>query len=128
MAEGWTRHLEGGTLDAQSAGVSPHGVDPRAVRAMREAGVDISMQTSKHISNFDAGEFDYVVTLCDHAHDTCPVFPAKTRVLHAGFPDPPRLAAEAKSEEDAMAAYRMVRDAIREFVERLPEALNTPEE
>lgn len=127
MAEAWTRHLKGERIEAFSAGVSPHGVDPRAIRVMGEAGIDLSDRQSKHLSVFDDMEFDYVVTLCDHAHDSCPVFPAKTRVLHVGFPDPPRLAAGAASEEEALDHYRRVRDAIRRFVERLPEALDAPE-
>lgn len=127
MAEAWTRHLKGERIEAFSAGVSPHGVDPRAIRVMGEAGIDLSDRQSKHLSVFDDMEFDYVVTLCDHAHDSCPVFPAKTRVLHVGFPDPPRLAAGAASEEEALDHYRRVRDAIGRFVERLPEALDAPE-
>lgn len=123
MAEGWTRHLKGDVMNAWSAGVEPHGVDPRAVKAMAEAGVNISRQTSKHIDTLDDMEFDFVVTLCGHAQQSCPVFPAKTRVLHVGFDDPPMLAAGSRSEEEAMAHYRRVRDEIKAFVERLPQIL-----
>jgi len=69
--------------------------------------------------------FDYVVTVCDHAHETCPLFPGKTRVVHVGFDDPPRLAADAKNEEEALTHYRRVRDEIRAFVERLPCAVQS---
>ncbi|GLI34728.1 arsenate reductase ArsC [Desulforhabdus amnigena] len=123
MAEGWTRHLKGDVMNAWSAGVEPHGVDPRAVKAMAEAGVNISRQTSKHIDTLGDMEFDFVVTLCGHAQQSCPVFPAKTRVLHVGFDDPPMLAAGSRSEEEAMAHYRRVRDEIKAFVERLPQIL-----
>lgn len=123
MAEGWTRHLKGDLIEAYSGGVSPHGVDPRAVKAMAEAGIDISGQTSKHVDTLEDIDFDFVVTLCDSAQQSCPVFPARTRVLHAGFPDPPRLAADARTEEEAMAHYRHVRDEIRRFVQKFPEIL-----
>jgi len=123
MAEAWTRVLKGDRVEAFSAGVAPHGIDPRAVRAMAEVAIDLSGQHSKDVDTFGAVEFDYVITLCDNAHQACPVFPAKTRVLHAGFDDPPRLAAEAQTEEEAMVHYRRVRDDIRAFVEKLPEIL-----
>lgn len=123
MAEGWTRFLKGDAIEAYSAGVEPHGVDPRAIRAMAEAGVDISAHTSKHVDALEDMEPDYVVTLCSSAQQACPVFPSKSRVLHFGFDDPPALAAGAKTEEEAMSHYRRVRDEIRRFVERLPQAL-----
>ncbi len=123
MAEGWARHLIAEGMEAYSAGVEPKGVDPRAVRAMAEAGVDISGQVSKDVFSLGDLEFDHVITLCNHAQEACPFFPAKTGVLHAGFDDPPKLAADAATEEEAMAHYRRVRDEIRAFVETLPEAL-----
>lgn len=123
MAEGWTRSLKGDVIEAHSAGVEPHGVDPRAIRAMAEAGVDISAQTSKHVDMLEDMDFDYVVALCSSAQQACPVFPAKSRVLHFGFDDPPALAAGAKTEEEAMSHYRRVRDEIRQLVERLPKVL-----
>jgi arsenate reductase len=123
MAEGLTRHLKGDLMDAYSAGVEPHGVDPGAVKAMAEIGIDISRQESKHVDTLDGIEFDFVVTLCDQAQQGCPFFPAKTRVLHVGFDDPPKLAAGARSEEEAMAHYRRVRDEIKRFVEKLPRVL-----
>lgn len=124
MAEAWTRVLKGDRVEAFSAGVAPHGIDPRAVQAMAEVGIDISGQHSKDVDTFDEVEFDYVITLCDNAHQACPVFPAKTRVLHMGFDDPPRLAAGAQTDGEALAHYRRVRDEIRAFVEKLPEILD----
>ena len=124
MAEAWTRVLKADRVDAYSAGVDPHAVDPRAVKAMAEVGIDISGQASKDVDTLGDIEFEYVITLCDQAHQACPVFPAKTRVLHVGFDDPPLLAAGAQSEEDAMVHYRRVRDEIKEFVEKLPKILD----
>ncbi len=123
MAEAWTRRLKADRIEPYSAGVEPKGVDPRAVKAMAEAGIDISTQASKSVDVFGDLEFDYVITLCDNAREACPFFPARTRVLHAGFADPPFLAAGASSEEEAMAHYRRVRDEIRKFVEDLPNSL-----
>jgi arsenate reductase (thioredoxin) len=123
MAEGWTRYLKGNAIEPYSAGVQPHGIDPRAVQAMSEAGIDISKHHSKDVSALESIEFDFVVTVCDRAHESCPFFPARTKVLHIGFDDPPRLAANATTEEEAMAHYRRVRDEIRLFVEQMPEIL-----
>jgi arsenate reductase len=128
MAEAWTRHLLGDLFEAYSAGTQPRDVDPRAVKAMAEAGIDISGQQSKDIDSLRNMEFDYVVTLCDDAKASCPFFPAKTRLLHRGIDDPPILAEGAHDEEEAMAHYRRVRDEIRAFVEKLPESLEEDEE
>jgi arsenate reductase len=124
MAEAWTNHLKREVLEAHSAGVTPKGVDPRAVKAMAEAGVDISGQKSKDVDALGNLEFDYVITLCDNARESCPYFPAKTKLIHKGFEDPPKLAENAKTEEEAMAHYRRVRDEIRTFVQGLPEGLS----
>jgi arsenate reductase len=121
MAEGWARHLRAGEIEAESAGVEPHGIDPRAVAVMAEAGVDIAGQRSKHVEEFSDRTFDLVITVCDNARERCPLFPGATRVVHVGFDDPPRLAAEAATEDEALNHYRRVRDEIREMVERLPE-------
>ena len=117
MAEGWARHLKGDQIEAYSAGIETHGLNPDAVRVMAEAGVDISGQRSKHVVELRSVEFDYVVTVCDHAHESCPVFPGKAKVIHVGFDDPPRLAANAKTEEERLTPYRRVRDEIRAFIE-----------
>ena len=123
MAEGFARALRGEAIEAYSAGVEPHGMNPRAVRVMSEAGVDIAGQRSKHVDELKDVAFDYVVTVCDHANETCPVFAGKTRRVHVGFDDPPRLAKEARSEEEALSHYRRVRDEIRRYVETLPGSL-----
>ena len=124
MAEAWTRHLKADRIEPYSAGIAPKGVDPRAIKAMAEAGVDISGQTTKDAASLSHLEFDYVITLCDNAHETCPFFPAKTRVLHVGFDDPPKLAVDARTEEEVMDCYRRVRDEIKDFVGSLPDSLN----
>jgi len=119
IAEGWARALAGDVFEARSAGTAPKGVDPRAARAMAEVGVDISSHRSKHVKELLDLQLDLVVTVCDAAKESCPTFPGRVRHLHAGFEDPPRLAASAASEEEAMSHYRRVRDEIRAFVERL---------
>jgi len=123
MAEGWARHLRGDAVEAWSAGIETHGLNPRAVRVMAEAGVDISGQRSKHVREVMDVPFDYVVTVCDHARESCPLFPGKAKVVHVGFEAAARRAAGAKTEDEALEAYGRVRDAIRAFVETLPAAL-----
>lgn len=123
MAEGWARTLYPDLLEPYSAGIMPQGLSPDAVRVMAEAGVDISDQRSKHVHELAGIEFDYVITVCDHAKEHCPVFPGGGRRLHVGFEDPPRLAAAAKTEEERLAPYRRVRDQIRSFIEQLPQIL-----
>ncbi len=114
-----------GTFVLVFAGTDPHGMNARAVAAMREAGVDITGQRSKHVDELKDVPLDYVVTVCDHAHESCPVFPGRTKVVHVGFDDPPRLAKQAKTEEEALGHYRRVRDEIRAFVERLEQTIAT---
>ncbi len=123
MAEGWARRLLADKVDAYSAGLHSHGLNRVAVQVMLDAGVDISAHRSKTLERVRDVDFDYVVTVCDGAGEACPVFPGKARVIHHGFDDPPRLAATAASEEDAMAIYIRVRDEIRDFVQALPELL-----
>ena len=117
MAEGWARALKGDVIEPYSAGVEPHGMNSLAVKAMAETGVDISEQHSKHVDELASVPFDYVVTVCDHANETCPVFPGRVKRLHVSFDDPPRLARGAKSDAEALPHYRRVRDEIRRFVE-----------
>ena len=124
MAEGWARHLKSGEIEAYSAGVEKHGLNPMAVKAMAEAGVDIGNQASKTIDDLPEKDFDYVITLCGHANETCPFFPGGTKRIHVGFDNPPALAKDARTEEEAMVHYRRVRDEIRRFVETVPDALN----
>jgi arsenate reductase (thioredoxin) len=123
IAEGWARHLRGEVIEPYSAGIETHQLDPRAVQVMAEAGVDISRQRSKHVDELRDVPFDYVVTVCGHANEHCPVFPCRTTVLHVGFDDPPRLVRNATTEEEALGHYRRVRDQIRVFVESLPAVL-----
>ena len=119
MAEGWARALRGDVIEPYSAGIEPHGMNPRAVAAMAEVGVDITGQRSKHVDEIKDVPFDYVVTVCDHANETCPIFAGKTKVVHVGFDDPPRLAKDAGTDAEALPYYRRVRDEIRAFVESL---------
>lgn len=123
MAEGWARHLKGDRLEAFSAGIEKHGLNPHAVRVMAEAGVDISDHQSQSVEDLPVQQFDYVVTVCGHAHEHCPIFPGNAKVVHVGFDDPPKLTAVAKTEEEALGHYRRVRDEIRAFIEELPERL-----
>lgn len=123
MAEGWARHLKGEVIEPYSAGLAAQGLNPRAVQVMAEAGVDISGQRSKRLEEVKDIPFDYVITVCDNAHESCPVFPGRVKVIHAGFDDPPKLAAAARTEEEALNCYRRVRDEIRMFVEQLPEKI-----
>jgi len=121
MAEGWARHLLPEAVEAYSAGLSAKGLNPRAVRVMLDAGVDISRQRSKEIDEVIHVPFDFVITVCGHADEHCPAFPGT--VIHAGFDDPPELAREAKNEDEALGHFRRVRDEIRAFVLTLPAIL-----
>jgi arsenate reductase (thioredoxin) len=123
MAEGWTRRLKGDAIEAFSAGIESHGLNPRAVKVMAEAGVDISGYRSKLLDELRNVSFDYVVTVCDHSNKSCPIFPGKVSRIHIGFDDPPRLAKNAGTEEEALDHYRRVRDEIRSFIEKLPDVL-----
>lgn len=123
MAEGWARQLKADLIEPYSAGIETHGMNAHAIRVMGEVGVDISRQHSKHIREILEVPFDYVVTVCYHANEHCPVFPKRVKHVHVGFDDPPRLARSAKDEEEALGQYRQVRDEIRAFVETLPDGL-----
>lgn len=127
MAEGWTRHLKGDQIEVFSAGIETHGLNPNAVKVMAEAGVDISGHKSQHIEEFADTGLDVVVTVCGHAHETCPFFPVGCKVTHVGFPDPPKmakdLAEKGGSEEEQLDCYRAVRDEVKAYVMTLPESL-----
>lgn len=123
MAEAWARQLKSSSIEPYSAGIEVHGLNPRAVKVMAEAGVDISKQKSKSVMDMVDTEFDYVITVCGHADETCPIFPGRTKIVHVGFDDPPKMALSAKTEEEALSCYRKVRDQIRDFVMELPEGL-----
>jgi len=123
MAEGWARHLKSDSIQPFSAGLEAHGLNTNAVQVMQEAGVDITSQKSQTVEEVETVPFDFVITVCGHADENCPVFTCATRVVHFGFDDPPKLAQNAKMEEEALDHYRRVRDEIRIFVETLPEVL-----
>jgi len=125
MAEGWARHLKGDVIEAHSAGIEACGLNPKAVQVMAEAGVDISHQESKNIMGLLDIPFDYVITVCGHADENCPIFPGKTKVVHHGFDDPPRLALSARTEEEVLNIYRRVRDEIREYIITWPDVLRS---
>lgn len=127
MAEGWARALKHEVLEPYSAGLERHGMNPYALKVMAEAGVDISRQHSKTPAQLGAVEFDYVVTVCGHADENCPVFTGNTKVVHRGFEDPPKLTQHLPDGEEKLAVYRRVRDEIRRFVETLPEGLAAKE-
>ena len=127
MAEGWTRHLKSNQIEAFSAGIETHGLNPHMIKVMDEAGVDVSNQKSENICDFAEHDLDVVITVCGHAHETCPVFPANCKVVHTGFPDPPKMAKElaekGATEEEQLDCYRSVRDKIKEYILTLPESL-----
>ena len=123
MAEAWTRHLRlTGSSHIQRVS-NPRESIPGQSRPWLKQGSTYPAKCPRILPALGNLEFDYVITLCDNAHEACPFFPAKTRVLHVGFDDPPRLAAGARTEEEAMAHYRRVRDEIKKFVESLPDSL-----
>ncbi len=127
MAEGWARYLKKDIIEPYSAGIETHGMNPNAIRVMAEAGVDISSHHSKHIDELKHIHFDWVITVCDNANERCPIFPGKANRFHISFDDPPKLAENAKTEDEALSHYRRVRDEIRAFVEKLPEILIKPQ-
>ncbi len=119
MAEGFCRHLRGDQINAYSAGIEKHGLNPLAVRVMQEVGVDIAGHYSKTVDELVGVKFDVVITVCGHANETCPAFPGKPIKIYQGFDDPPILAANTKTEEDALVHYRRVRDDIKAYIEDL---------
>jgi len=112
IAEGYLRHFGGDKLEVYSAGVETHGLNPRAVSVMQEDGIDISDHTSNNVSEYLAINFDYVITVCDHANEVCPVFPSTAKKIHHNFPDP---AKASGSEKEVMDQFRSVRDQIKSF-------------
>ena len=127
MAEGLCRAYCSDRLDCASAGVVAHGLDARAVAVMAEIGIDIAGHVSKTVDTLGEQPFDCVVTVCDRARESCPVFPGAARVLHRGFDDPPRLAREAVDNAEALVHYRRVRDEIKQFVLALPTLFDAEE-
>lgn len=127
MGEAWTRAMKSDLYVAHSAGTIAKGLNPKMVQVMREVGIDPAIhQTSKTLHSVLAAgiHLDLVITVCGHAHETCPVFPGgRTRVVHVGFEDPPELEKGAATPEEALGHYRRVRDQIRDFVAGLPTSL-----
>ncbi|NNE46142.1 MAG: arsenate reductase ArsC [Rhodothermales bacterium] len=114
MAEGWLRHLAGDRFVSESAGTEPRGVNPLAVEAMREVGVDLTGNRSEHVDEYVDPPADYVITVCDHAKEVCPYVPAAIEVMHKGFDDP---SSAMGSHAERLAVFRRVRDEIREWIE-----------
>lgn len=123
MAEGWAKHLKADEVEAYSAGTKPVDLNPLAVESMNEIGIDISKHHSKSVEDLKDIQFDFVITVCGEAHESCPVFPGKAKVIHQGFQDPPRLAQNSQSKEEALIHYQAVRDQIGEFIKTIPESL-----
>jgi arsenate reductase len=123
MAEGLLRHDSGDRFEVFSAGVSPTRVRPEAIAVMRELGIDLSAHHSKHVDEFAGQNFDYVLTVCDHARELCPVFPGETKTIHHSFVDPANFGGsegDRQSEEDRLAVFRKVRDQIRDYLRTFP--------
>ena len=123
MAEGWTRHLQTDLIEVCSAGIETHGLNPYAVTVMAEAGVDISHHKSQHLDEFTNTTFDYVITVCGHAHETCPLFPGGSKIIYMGFDDPPKMAELFEDPQKKLDCYRKVRDEIKAYVMTLPNSL-----
>lgn len=115
MAEGYLRHVAGDRYEPLSAGIAPQGLNPLAVEAMREIGIDISGQTSKDVASLLGQHIPYVVTVCDHAKERCPIFPGTWKCLHWSLEDP---AAAAGTHEERLALFRRVRDQITHHIEQ----------
>ena len=123
MAEGWARKYWGEEFNVFSAGTAKHGMNERAVKVMKEVGIDISSHHSKTTDELPSVRFDYVVTVCDSARENCPFFPGG-KVVHVGFQDPPALTKEMQNEEEILAVYRRVRDEIESFVKSMQLVIN----
>ena len=126
MADGLTRAVHPDTIEPYSAGIETHGLNPNAVAVMAELGIDISHHRSQHVDEFKDTQLDCVITVCDHAHEHCPLFPGRVPVRHASFEDPPKLAQNAATDQEALDCYRRVRDQIKDFVQTLPDWLKAP--
>ena len=117
MAEGLLRHDGGDRFTVESAGTKPSHVRPEAIAAMGELGIDISGHRSKSVDEFTGQQFDYVLTVCDNAKESCPIFPGKTVAIHHNFEDP---AAVEGTDEERLSAFRRIRDEIREYLKTFP--------
>ena len=123
MAEGLARSFKSSQIEAYSAGTAPHRLNPQAVKVMKEIGIDISSHTSKQVDTLRDIPFDFVVTVCDDPYEHCPVWIGKGKIVHHSFKDPPKLAATAKTQEEALQHYRRIRDEIQAFIKTLPDSL-----
>lgn len=123
MAEGWAKYLKGNIIEAYSAGIEKHGVNPHAIEVMQEVGVDISSHQSKYVKELIDIEFDYVVTVCNNANKNCPYFSGRSKKIHVGFDDPGGFPEEAGTKEEVLKEFRRVRDEIKDFISTLPESL-----
>jgi arsenate reductase (thioredoxin) len=123
MAEGFSKHFKNDLIEAYSAGIETHGLNSSAVKVMAELGIDISRHKSKKVKELIHIPFDYVVTVCGHANETCPFFPSKAKIIHKGFNDPPKLAEKYEKEEEKFNCYRKVRDEIMEYIKKFPDIL-----
>lgn len=112
LAEGFLRHFAGNSANIYSAGIEVHGLNPKAVKVMAESGIDISAHTSNHVDEYADVQFDYVITVCDNAKESCPFFPTQARKFHYNFPDP---AKATGTEEEIMIEFRRVRDLIKTY-------------
>jgi arsenate reductase (thioredoxin) len=122
MAEGFARKYWGSEFNVYSAGTKKHGMNARAIKVMQEVGVDITSHFSKTVEELPKVTFDYVVTVCDHAHETCPFFPGG-KIVHVGFQDPPLLTKEMTDVEQILTVYRSVRDEIEAFIKNMKKVL-----
>lgn len=122
MAEGFCRKYWGEVFNVYSAGTQKHGMNVRAMKVMEEVGVDISSHHSKTVEELPDVKFDYVITVCDAAKETCPYFPSGT-IIHVGFQDPPALTKDIKDEGEVLNVYRRVRDEIEASIKKLPQIL-----
>ncbi len=120
MAHGWLRHLSGERLAVESAGTAPEGLHPLSVRVMAEVGIDISAHTSDHVDQYVEQDFDLVLTVCDSARESCPVFPGAKRMLHRAFEDPDK---PGLDDDGLLAMFRRVRDEIGEYSRELLDSM-----
>ena len=123
MAEGLCKHLKSETIEAYSAGIEKHGLNPYAVEVMKELDIDISAHKSKIVSELCNNNFDYVITVCGHADENCPVFIGNAKKIHVGFDDPPKLADKFSNNDLKLNCYRKVREQIKKFIIELPNNL-----
>ncbi|WP_114788832.1 arsenate reductase ArsC [Niabella yanshanensis] len=118
IAEGYLRHFAGDKAEIYSAGVETHGVNPKAIATMKADGIDISSHTSNNVTEYSNIDFDYVITVCDHAKERCPIFPANAVKFHYNFPDPAKfLGTEAATEKEFARVRDMIKDYAQNFVQ-----------